>query len=110
MTGSRRCLSRKASGEDFLKAWKWDELERLPHPHGRRAADDHGVDQRRPDLRGSTRRRCPIRISAAAAVLRRLGNAGHIAFEVHDNDPRMGEERWAPNAACRWRNIRVTPL
>ena len=35
---------------------------------------------------------------------------GHIAFEVHDNDPRMGEARWAPNAACRWRNIRLRPL
>ena len=39
-----------------------------------------------------------------------MGTRGHIAFEVHDNDLRMGEERWAPNAACRWRNIRLRPL
>ena len=39
------------------------------------------------------------------ATLALLGTRGHIAFEIHDNDPRMGEARWAPNAACRWRNI-----
>jgi len=36
-----------------------------------------------------------------------LGPKGHIAFEIHDNDPGMGEARWAPYAACRWRNIRI---
>lgn len=34
-----------------------------------------------------------------------LGPEGHIAFEVHDNDPLLGTDRWAPAAACRWRNI-----
>lgn len=24
-----------------------------------------------------------------------LGRSGHIAFEVHDNDPNIGDERWA---------------
>jgi hypothetical protein len=46
----------------------------------------------------------------AAAVAELLGPAGHIAFEVHDNDPMLGEGRWAPGAACRWRNIRIRSL
>ena len=46
------------------------------------------------------------------AVQELLGPAGRIAFEVHDNDPAPGlaEERWAPDAACRWRNARIARL
>jgi len=44
----------------------------------------------------------------AEAVAGALG--GHIAFEVHDNDPLLGPGRWAPSARCRWRNIRVKEL
>ena len=54
--------------------------------------------------------RLPASEFDAEATLALLGTRGHIAFEVHDNDPRMGEARWAPNAACRWRNIRLRPL
>jgi hypothetical protein len=43
------------------------------------------------------------------AILRRIGRAGHIALEVHDND-RMGHDRWAPGAVCRWRNISIRKL
>jgi hypothetical protein len=32
------------------------------------------------------------------------------AFEVHDNDPVLGQDRWGPTARCRWRNIRVKEL
>ena len=39
-----------------------------------------------------------------------LGRSGHIAFEVHDNDPNLGDERWGKTAACRWRNIRLRTL
>jgi hypothetical protein len=42
-------------------------------------------------------------------VRSRLGAAGHLAFEVHDNG-RMGRNRWAPGAVCRWRNITLQPL
>jgi hypothetical protein len=41
------------------------------------------------------------------AVRNLLGRAGHIALEVHSNDPLLGDERWAPGAACRWRNIKI---
>lgn len=44
------------------------------------------------------------------AVAELLGPTGHIAFEVHDNDPSIGEARWAPEARCRWRNIRIRDL
>jgi hypothetical protein len=44
------------------------------------------------------------------ATLDRIGRAGHIALEVHDNDARMGKDRWAPGAVCRWRNIYVRNL
>jgi hypothetical protein len=46
------------------------------------------------------------------AVQELLGPAGRIAFEAHDNDPAPGlaEERWAPDAACRWRNAHIAQL
>ena len=46
----------------------------------------------------------------ADAVLAVLGRRGHIAFEVHDNDAKLGKDRWAPTARCRWRNIRISEL
>jgi hypothetical protein len=39
-----------------------------------------------------------------------LGRKGHIALEVHDNDSMLKEGRWGPEAACRWRNIRIKQL
>ena len=48
----------------------------------------------------------------AQAVLARIGRAGHISLEVHSNganDP-LGQDRWAPGAVCRWRNIFVREL
>lgn len=44
------------------------------------------------------------------AVLKVLGPSGHIALEVHDNDPVLGFDRWGRGAACRWRNIRLREL
>ena len=43
------------------------------------------------------------------AMLALIGRSGHIALEVHDND-RMGSDRWAPGAVCRWRNISIKKL
>ena len=48
----------------------------------------------------------------AAIVAKRLGPAGHIAFEVHDvslKNP-LGLDRWAPGAVCRWKNISIIEL
>jgi hypothetical protein len=46
----------------------------------------------------------------ADAVLAALGSRGHIALEVHDNDPVLGESRWGRGAACRWRGLRIREL
>ncbi|UJW86526.1 3-keto-disaccharide hydrolase [Devosia sp. SL43] len=46
----------------------------------------------------------------AEAVADFLGPEGHIAFEVHDNDPGLGKDRWGRDACCRWRNIRIREL
>lgn len=46
----------------------------------------------------------------ADAVAATLGRAGHIAFEVHDNDSMLGAGRWGVGAACRWRNVRIQEL
>ncbi|MBS0211492.1 MAG: DUF1080 domain-containing protein [Planctomycetes bacterium] len=45
-------------------------------------------------------------------VAKQLGNAGHLAFEVHDvslKNP-LRRDRWEVGAVCRWRNIRITEL
>jgi Domain of Unknown Function (DUF1080) len=47
---------------------------------------------------------------AADAVSELLGPRGHIALEVHDTDPMLGEGRWGRDARCRWRNIRIREL
>lgn len=46
----------------------------------------------------------------AAEVSRRLGRAGHIAFEVHNSPKDPGQDRWAKGAVCRWRNIRLKEI
>ena len=46
------------------------------------------------------------------AVIAEVGRAGHISIEVHNNNPGdwLGNDRWAPGAVCRWRNIRIRKL
>jgi hypothetical protein len=41
-----------------------------------------------------------------------VGRAGHIALEVHSNGPKdfLGNDRWAPGAVCRWRNVSIKTL
>ena len=46
----------------------------------------------------------------ADEVLEVLGPRGHLALEVHDNDPVFGDSRWGPGASCRWRDIRIRTL
>jgi len=44
--------------------------------------------------------------------LKTCGHAGHIGLEVHNNAPGdwLGNDRWAPGAVCRWRNITIKTL
>ena len=46
------------------------------------------------------------------AVRELLGRSGHLSLEVHSNGPtdKLGKDRWAPGAVCRWRNIYIKPL
>lgn len=48
----------------------------------------------------------------AEQVFSRIGRAGHIGFEVHDVNLKnpLGQDRWAPGAVCRWRNILITEI
>jgi hypothetical protein len=102
-------LDYAATGEQFLDVWKWDdwnefrirvegELPRITvHINGRKITEVDTAAIRHP-------------LYDPGAVRQLLGSKGHIAFEVHDNDPGMGEARWGPNAACRWRRIRIREL
>jgi len=102
-------LDYAASGEQFLSIWRWNDwnefrirvegnLPRITvHINGLLMSDIDTAVMTHPWYRPEE-------------VLQLLGPKGHIAFEVHDNDPGMGDARWGANAACRWRNIRIREL
>jgi hypothetical protein len=99
-------LSYAADVDDFLAVWKWDDWNEfrircvggLPvittWINGLKIAqlDTATIDSENYD---------------PDAVLSLLGKQGHIALEVHDNDPLFGEARWGLGARCRWKNIRI---
>jgi hypothetical protein len=99
-------LTQAASGEDFLEAWKWRDWNTFRirvegaspiitvHINGLLVSQINTATITWPDY-------------DPAVVWKVLGSRGHIAFEVHDNDPGMGAARWGAAAACRWRNIRI---
>lgn len=105
----RSLLKRTATGADFLAAWKWDDWNAF------RITIRGDLPTITTEINGALIAeidtvRLPASVFDPEGTLSLLGTRGHIAFEVHDNDPRMGEARWAPHAACRWRNIRLRAL
>ena len=86
-------LAEGATGEDFLRAWKWGAWNEfritVEGAHPRIAVRINGTPIATLDAASL---RQPGYDAAKVAAL--LGREGHIAFEVHDNDPRMGEARW----------------
>lgn len=102
-------LDDAASGEEFLSIWKWDNWNEF---RIRVEGTSPRITVHINDLKISEIDTASINHSLynAEEVEKMLGPTGHIAFEIHDNDPGMGEARWAPNAACRWRNIRIRSL
>ena len=100
-------LQYKISGEEFLKAWKWNDWNEFRvtckgrYPvittwiNGVKIAE---IDMDQVDADHFDR-----------AAADRLGTRGHISLEVHDND-RMGEARWGKDAATRFRNIRIREI
>lgn len=105
----RAMLSRAAEAADFLDVWRWGDWNSL------RVVCEGTPPRVTTWINGLLI--AEIDTSAvewpgydADAVWAHLGERGHIAFEVHDNDPGMGEDRWGRGAACRWRNIRLQEL
>jgi hypothetical protein len=107
LTGEKRSLlDYRILGGDFVTLWKWNDWN-----HFRvRCAGEF------PTLTVWINGTMAAEINTEKMVFPRfdkhwvrglLGSRGHIALEVHDNDPGMGEARWAPGALCRWRNITI---
>jgi hypothetical protein len=98
-----------ATGEQFLEAWhtgEWNEFRiRVEGSLPRITTWINDVKISEIDL--ATLQFEHYDAEATAQV---LGRAGHIALEVHDTDPMLGEARWGTGAACRWRNVRVLEL
>jgi hypothetical protein len=99
-------LEYAANGEQFLSIWKWDDWNEF---RIRVEGASPRITVLINDMKVSEMDTATLKhpLYNAAEIRDLLGPKGHIAFEVHDNDPGMGEARWAPNAACRWRNIRI---
>jgi hypothetical protein len=102
----RSLLTRSAGGKAFLAAWKWEDWNAF------RITVRGALPTITTEINGVLiaeidTARFPREVFDPEATLALLGTRGRIGFEVHDNDPGMGRERWAPEAACRWRNIRV---
>lgn len=107
--GKAALLAYAGDVRDFLAAWRWNDwndltircVGSLPRVttwiNGVKVAELDMATLSAPDY-------------SADDIAELLGSRGHLAFEVHDNDPMLGEGRWAPNAACRWRNVRIKQL
>lgn len=105
----RSLLSYAAPAADFHRAWKWDDFNRITvrcvGVYPVLTTWLNGVKLYEMD---SSLIDHPAYDRDAVAAL--LGRAGHIALEVHDNDPRMGSERWGADSVVRWKNIRLREL
>ena len=105
----RALLSYAIKPEDFIKTWRWKNWNefriRCVGEYPVLTTWINGVKAYEMD---SAKIVWPNYDKDAA--LKILGRAGHIALEVHPNDPGLGDERWAPGAACRWRNFTIDVL
>jgi len=92
------------TGDQFIKAWKIDEWNKVKvrcagkYPkvttwiNDLLVCDWDGANFKHPQY-------------DKEKVFQTLGAEGSIALQVHG-----GKGAWAPNAKCRWRNIRIKPL
>ncbi|MEV8567556.1 DUF1080 domain-containing protein [Streptomyces sp. NPDC051322] len=105
----RAMLTRSCGIDEFLAVWRWNDWNEFRI----RCVGDmplvttwiNGLLVAEIDLRTLDAPHYD-----AEAVHAILGSRGHIALEVHDTDKRMGLDRWGPESACRWRNLRVREL
>ncbi|GLY02759.1 DUF1080 domain-containing protein [Actinoplanes sp. NBRC 101535] len=105
----RAALSYAADVQDFLKVWRWGDWNELrircvgPMPtittwvNGLKIAELDTAALVWPDY-------------DPQAIHGLLGDRGHLALEVHDNDAMFGDARWGKGAQCRWRNARIKEL
>ena len=103
----RDLLTYKIEGEEFLKIWKWNDWNEF------RVVCKGEVPVITTYINGEKIAEIDMNRADDAHFFRDKADAlryGHIAIEVHDNDPGMGEARWGKEAACRWRNIRIKEL
>jgi hypothetical protein len=105
----QQLLTRAGHADEFLRAWRWADWNRLrircvgTKPVITTWVNDIFVAEI--DLDATHHPNYD-----ADAVLEVLGPRGHLALEVHDNDPVLGDSRWGLGARCRWRNIRIKAL
>ncbi|MCJ1675554.1 MULTISPECIES: DUF1080 domain-containing protein [unclassified Rathayibacter] len=105
----RALLSRSSSIAPFLRSWRFDDWNTLRiRCVGERPVVTSWINGHLVASLDTATMHHPGYDPDAVWGL--LGPAGHIAFEVHDNDPGLGDDRWGPGAACRWRNIRLREL
>jgi len=102
-------LSYAGNVEDFLKVWRWNDWNsfRIRCVGALPVITTWVNDLKIAEIDTATL------VSPnydPEAVLALLGDRGHIALEVHDNDPIFKDARWGVGAKCRWRNIRLTEL
>ncbi len=105
----RSLLTYAASGETFMRAWKWDDWNEFRITvRGELPVISTAINGTR--IAEIDVSKMPAASFDPEGTRALLGRSGHIAFEVHDNDPNIGDERWGRAAACRWRNIRLRRL
>ena len=102
----QRLLAYAASVEDFLRVWNWGDWNefriRCVGPLPRITTWVNGLKIAEIDTA-----EIDVPNYSPADVLELLGERGHLALEVHDNDAMFGESRWGRGAQCRWRNARI---
>jgi hypothetical protein len=102
-------LSHAATVEEFLAVWRWNDWNsfRIRCVGAMPVITTWINDLKIAEVDTATMIAPDYDPDAIHAV---LGDRGHVALEVHDNDPLFGDARWAPGAQCRWRNIRIKEL
>jgi len=105
----RERLEFAATSAEFLRAWRWADWNELRVLCvGNRPRVTTWVNGQKIATIDLSRLVAPNYI--AEDVESTLGARGHLALEVHENDPFLGPARWGADAACRWRNIRIREI
>jgi hypothetical protein len=110
VTDEKRARLRHADDvEYFLNVWRWDDWNELRiRCVGAMPVITTWVNGLKIAELDTAAFEAPNYDAEAVAAL--LGDRGHIALEVHDNDAAFGDARWGVGAQGQWRNIRINDL